>query len=78
MLNLYMLRLAIQRFFKTLADNPVGATRKFMDSPQGWPIFLASPKIEGEICLSLEMLKCGTSLYIYAFETYQPSNYAQC
>jgi hypothetical protein len=25
--------------------------------PQGRPIFLASPKIEGLICLSLEMLK---------------------
>jgi hypothetical protein len=33
-----------------------------MLSPQGRPIILASPKIEGLICLSLEMLKSGTLL----------------
>jgi len=65
MLNLYMLRLAIQHFSalkKTLAEYLLGATRKFMLSPQGRPIFLASPKTEGPIFLSLEMLKCGTLL----------------
>jgi hypothetical protein len=34
-----------------------------MLNPQGRPIFLASPKIEGPICLGLEILKCGTLLY---------------
>jgi hypothetical protein len=44
-------------FYKTPAENLVGATRTFMLSPQGRPIFLASylfiflPKIEGPICL---------------------------
>jgi hypothetical protein len=49
-------------FFKMPAEHLVGETRKFMLGPQGRPIFLASPKIEGLICLCLEMLKCGTLL----------------
>jgi hypothetical protein len=34
----------------------------FMLSPQGRPIFLAPPGIEGLICLSLEVLNGGTAL----------------